>query len=98
MIHFLFFFILGDPDLFVSSTIMHPLANNSDSSSTKYGADIVSFKNATISTYYISVFAFLNSTFTITALIQDPKASPLTNIIWINNGVPQVGFQTSYFI
>ena len=86
--------IFGDPDTYVSKSNSHPNFNSYDKKSDTFGGDYLVFSppNVTVSTYYIGVFAFFNSSFTIVAFVNDPDADPDENVIWLNNGSPQVGF------
>lgn len=59
--------LTGDPDLFVSKKYYKPNATHSEWNSRAAGDDAIAIRNAKAGTYYLSVYGYLNTTFTITA-------------------------------
>jgi len=95
----------GDPDLFITcppgvdarcrGIYIPPNQTNYDISARKFGADIVDFPNAALGTYYITVFAFQNTTFTLMAIATSATAN---DAVTLYSGQPQAGtvFVNSY--
>jgi hypothetical protein len=81
--------LTGDPDLYVSFVDDHPSTESFNWSSTYTGADLVVIDNATVGNYYIAVRAYLNSTFTVTAYVDDLNS--VSQTISLVNGRPQNG-------
>jgi len=83
--------INGDPDLYValSTTTTRPTSSNFDFDSLAWGSDSVHIDNAPIGTYYIGVYGFQTSQFTITALSQTEDGTDPDNAISLTLGHPQ---------
>lgn len=81
--------ITGDSDLYVSTK---GYGNNTDAefSSAQFGSDAIATINKGPTTYYISVFTFLNSTYTVTVYVNYPNSTAETTLLV--SGVPQNGF------
>jgi hypothetical protein len=79
----------GDPDLYTSQTIQFP--NSTTGGDTKksnyFGGDSIKYDMPAIGQYYISVHAFLNTTFTL--LAQYHTANDSQSVTTLINGVPQ---------
>lgn len=56
----------GDPDLFISQTIAQPDKDHHTWNSTQYGADTATIENAPVGTYYIAVYAYSDTSYTLT--------------------------------
>lgn len=94
--------ITGDPDLFVSATVTHPTREEATWRGMSFGGDAVHIdytdKDYIVGTYYVSVFAWANTTFTIMASVADLSNADDSNsddIVPYDhpliNGVPQTG-------
>lgn len=79
--------ISGDADLYVHDAHF-PNRTDSKYSSAIPGSDVVSIPNSKPTTYFISVYAFSNSTFTLTAYVQADNSTQATMLV---GGVPQNG-------
>jgi hypothetical protein len=80
--------LTGDPDLFVSRTCVYPNQTCNDWSSIAVGGDAVGIPNAAPGSYFISVYAFYNSTFSISAFLESNSSNSTALLL---NGVPQSG-------
>jgi hypothetical protein len=92
----------GDPDLYVSVTTQTPTSSDFDWVSMAYGADHItvdySSEGYAEGEWYIGVYGWSNSTFTITVNLQDltdvDDASGITTTLI--DGVPQTGLLLEY--
>lgn len=86
----------GDPDLFVSTTEPYPSSETHTWSSMAYGADAVNIDykdpNYKVGLYYISVYGWRNTTFSILASVTDLSRNDTSDYIALINGQPQIGF------
>ncbi|GAB5366160.1 hypothetical protein AAMO2058_001120900 [Amorphochlora amoebiformis] len=80
--------ITGDPDLYISSHVTHPTRHNYERHSLHIGSDAVIISHANKTSYYIGVYAFKNSTYTIMAQMIDPNDTSSQILI---DGSPQTG-------
>lgn len=89
--------ISGDPDVYVSTKLKRPDTQNFTWSATNFGGDVVHIdsqtdRNFIVGTYYIAVYAFTNTSFTITASVVDlSTANNATGDVLLINGSPQSG-------
>jgi len=58
----------GDPDIYASNVTNHPSSTPGQYvwKSTHYGADVITITQAALGTYFISVYAYTQTSFTIT--------------------------------
>jgi hypothetical protein len=80
--------ITGDPDLYVSNHTDRPNTTNYDYTARAYGTDAISIEQSPATTWYIGVYAFFNTTFTLAAYMDDDSNRTMTLLV---NGVPQSG-------
>jgi len=82
--------ISGDPDLYVSRTNPKPNATDYEWRSIRAGSDTIDIENATVTTYYIGVYGFTNTTFNLLGLITN-ETDPRSSVVQLFNGQPQEG-------
>jgi len=80
--------ITGDPDLYVSEKTTRPSRTVFDRRSIHFGSDGVVIEHANATRYYIGVYSFINSTYTITAQVLDPSQQERLPLV---DGTPQAG-------
>ncbi len=80
--------ITGDPDVYISWQTTRPGPAFSDIKSRNWGSDTIIIQNANATSYYIGVYAFTNSTYTISASVVGNGTHVRQNLI---NGQPQHG-------
>lgn len=85
--------IVGDPDLFMSRDVMRPNMSTHTWHSSHWGEDFLVLTGADLvpGNYYISVYAFSNSSFTVQAHVTSHHNETLQLLV---PGVPQVGTVT----
>lgn len=85
--------VVGDPDLFMSRTVQRPNMSHHTWHSSHWGEDFIVVQGADLvpGNYYISVYAFSNSSFTVQAHVTTHYNETLQLLV---PGVPQVGTVT----
>lgn len=78
----------GDPDLFVSAPppvgrgVVHPNITTADKFSRNYGSDIVDYERGETGVYYVGVYAFQNSSFSIVAVAQSNNTGSVVTTLF----------------
>jgi len=85
--------LTGDPDVYVSTTLQHPNQTSYTWRAMQFGADCITINSTTdrnfvTGTYYIAIYAYQYSTYTITAAADVGSSKSITALL---NGQPQAG-------
>ena len=85
--------ITGDPDLYVSTQVTHPNASESwhEWHSNQWLDDSIFIENAEVATYYIGVYGYTNSTYTMVASISSHVPDSINDLVHLVDGQPQTG-------